>query len=284
MLGGAVAGAAEAADMADVKALYASASYEEALKTLSTLDSTADAGLVEQYRALCLLALGRTADAEAALEALVTQHPGFTVQENEVSPRLVTLYRDVRARALPVLARREYGEAKAQFDKGQFETAEGGFARVLGVIGEAGAADPSLADLRLLSEGFARLARANAAAARPAPAPPAPEPAPAAAAAPVEPSVFDASYADVVPPEELSRFMPPWTPRTPMSAATTFRGTIQIVIDEQGEVTSATLAKPLTPEYDNRLLAAARNWKFRPAMREGRPVKFTSHIDIVLKP
>ena len=211
----------------------------------------------------------------------------------------------------PAIARREYSEAKAQFDKGEFTTAATQFERVLAVIGEAGAADSSLADLRVLSEGFAKLAAVNGAATPPEPSPSAPraepppsdslaEAPPAAETAPgergfawrgvwapppaVETSIFDATHSDVVPPEEVSRFMPPWTPRTPMSAATTFRGTIQIVIDEQGEVTSVTLAKPLTPEYDNRLLAAARNWKFRPAMREGTPVKYTAQIDIVLRP
>jgi len=57
--------------------LYGAAEYERALGILDHLrTSTApapgsDVTAVEQYRALCLLALGRSADAEQAIAALV---------------------------------------------------------------------------------------------------------------------------------------------------------------------------------------------------------------------
>ncbi len=53
--------------------LYANAEYVEALRAL------AEEGGVEayQYRALSLLALGRTAEAQRAMEDLVTVTPGY---------------------------------------------------------------------------------------------------------------------------------------------------------------------------------------------------------------
>jgi TonB family protein len=280
-----------AADLASVKELYAAASYEEALAMLGSVDAAADRSVVEQYRALCYLALGRTGEAEAALEALVTRNPRFTMQESEVSPRLVAMYRDVRTRALPAIARQEYTEARAKFDKEQFEDASRQFARALQVLNEAGPGDPSLADLRTLVEGFVNLAEAKAIAARPAPerppppvAVPPPAPAAAATAAPAVPAIFNSGSEGVTPPVELSRQLPAWTPRTALTAAATFRGTLSIVIDEEGKVESASLAKPITPEYDGRLIAAAKNWRFRPATRAGQPVKYSADIAIVLKP
>ena len=57
-----------APDLANVRDLYAAASYAEALEVLGGVEGTDNTEVVEQYRALCLLGLGRTADAEKALE------------------------------------------------------------------------------------------------------------------------------------------------------------------------------------------------------------------------
>ena len=59
--------------------LYAAAAYEDALKTLEGLGAgNTDPGAsiaVEQQRVLCLVALGRPADAEQAMTAIVQADP-----------------------------------------------------------------------------------------------------------------------------------------------------------------------------------------------------------------
>src|ERR1043166_9014585 len=81
-----------AADLAAAKALYASSAYEEALTRLpSTAEAGASADETNQYRALCALALGRTTEAQRALEELITRRPLFKMSEAEVSPKLVTM-------------------------------------------------------------------------------------------------------------------------------------------------------------------------------------------------
>src|SRR5690349_23745994 len=85
-----------AGDFESAKALYAAASYEEALTSLDQLEGNADPIQVNQYRALCLLALGRARDAEAPLQKIVAANPLYMLPSAEVSPRLVDLYRDVR--------------------------------------------------------------------------------------------------------------------------------------------------------------------------------------------
>src|SRR6185503_5973287 len=63
--------------------LYASARYDEALAVLNDLrpadaaNANSDRKSIEQYRSLCLLALGRGSEAESAIAAVVTADPTF---------------------------------------------------------------------------------------------------------------------------------------------------------------------------------------------------------------
>ena len=80
--------------------LYRAAAYEEALVRLDSLRGSAhvaDEGrFIEQYRAFCLLALGRTAEAQRAMEAVVVAAPSFRPSDAEESPRVNSAFREVR--------------------------------------------------------------------------------------------------------------------------------------------------------------------------------------------
>jgi hypothetical protein len=78
--------------VAKAKALYESAAFAEALAVLA--NNTSPEGY--QYRALCLLALGRVADAERELTALVTVAPTFVVLDEDVPPRFVVLLAETK--------------------------------------------------------------------------------------------------------------------------------------------------------------------------------------------
>src|SRR5438046_7644269 len=70
------------------RALYAAAAYDDALVALDNLRVSArreDVGRIEYYRALCLLALGRNIDAEAAIETAVTFEPFAQPSEADTS-------------------------------------------------------------------------------------------------------------------------------------------------------------------------------------------------------
>src|SRR4029077_8672443 len=59
-------------------ALYAAAAYDDALNALNDLRASAraqDTARIEYCGALCLLAVGRTTDAEAAIEKAVSAAP-----------------------------------------------------------------------------------------------------------------------------------------------------------------------------------------------------------------
>lgn len=146
--------------------LYASASYDDALVMLDALrtqdlDATATAQ-VEQHRMLCLVALGRPRDAESAAAALLDAAPATTLDASDVSPRVRALFETTRRRVLPTLARQRYADAKRAYDAGDYGRARDGFDGLETLLAspDADALDPTLADLRTLTEGFGQLASA----------------------------------------------------------------------------------------------------------------------------
>ena len=206
---------------------------------------------IEQYRAFCLLALGRTAEAEHAIEAVVSGEPTYQ-PAGEVSPRVRTAFTDVRKRMLPTIIQQEYAQATAAYDHKEFAAAAGGFSRVLDVMSDPAAAaavsQPPLADLRTLAAGFRDLAISAATppplptataltASIAAPATPPPPPAPMA------PGVFSSGDPNVTPPVAVRQELPPFQ-GLPLIAK---QGQIEIVIDETGLVEAAQMLQPVTP-------------------------------------
>ena len=107
---------------------------------------------------LCLVALGRNADADRAIEAMIVRDPLYRASDDDLSPRLRSAFGDMRRRLLPAIIQKEYADSKAAFDKKDFGTAAAGFEAVLKGIADpdmsAFAAVPPLSDLRTLAMGF----------------------------------------------------------------------------------------------------------------------------------
>jgi TonB family protein len=274
------------------KDLYASARYDEALSVLNTLrlGESVDRKSVEQYRSLCLLALGRATEAESAIAAVVTADPMYQPDEADASPTVRATFSEVRRRLLPEIATRRYQAAKASYDRRDWVSAREQFRVVLTLIDDPDTAG-RLSDLRVLTVGFLELS-ARAAEPPPVPAPaPAPDPAPAPAlqqpAAPVAPprpipgKTYSADDDDVVAPVVVRQDIP----SVPQNILTMVRpkGLLEVVIDEQGRVVSIAIRGSLHPTYDAQLLGAARDWKYKPATVNGQPVKFRKLIQISLQ-
>jgi hypothetical protein len=266
------------------KALYIAAAYDEALAQLSGLGhgSSDEALEADQYRAFCLLALGRSDDARKVIEQIVEAKPAFQPSESQVSPRLLEAFREVRRRVLPSIVRQSYTDAKAAFDRKEFESAKTRFDGVVALLDDPATKDAGeLADLLILSKGFLDLMRTMPPAEAPAPAAP-PAPAPVAQAAAAAPKIFDARDADVTPPVPISQTAPPWHPTK--QEARTSDGTLTLVIDEKGDVAAIALEGTLHPAYAQQLRHAARGWKYQPALKGGVPVPYRKVVSIHLTP
>jgi tetratricopeptide (TPR) repeat protein len=273
---------AESPELGSAKELYAQASYEDALAQLNRINDAEVANQVDQYRALCLLALGREREAQASLERIVVREPLYVVKADDASPKLVTLFQQVRQRTLPAAAKELYAKARASYDARRFAEARPVFEQMLAVLKEttAGDTDSGIADLKQLGEGFLKLTDAEL---KPAAPPPPASPPPPARPLPVVPRVYTSGDSSVVPPVETLREMPAWNPPYSLEK-TTFTGTLQIDIDERGAVERAIIVESIAPGYDGRLLAATRTWKFQPAMKDGIAVKYRKSIAISLRP
>jgi TonB family protein len=290
-------GAAGQDTLARAKDLYGLAAYDEALAVLNRLHETASPPVsseVAGYQVLCLLALGRTEDAQKAIEALVKADPLYRPSESIMSPRTRAKFDAVRRELLPGIVQATYDKAKAAFDRKELSVALAEFDRVVALLEEPGLAEvQNMADLRRLAIGFRDLSKAATADA-PAPAagtgakvtaPTAPVPATAGTNAAPEPArIYTGDDAGVVPPIVVSRRTPPWTPRNEIEKRREFRGFLELVVDEAGDVTSAVLGRSIHPTYDRPLIDTARTWKFRPAMKDGVPVKYRMSIEIRLGP
>jgi tetratricopeptide (TPR) repeat protein len=135
---------AQSGPIESARALYAAAAYDDALTVLNDLrapDRGEDIGRVEYYRALCLLAVGRVADADAAIEAAVTAAP-FAQPSEDTSPRVKSAFRDVRRRVLPSIIERKYADAKTAFDQRHISAADR-FKEVIALIDDPDALGPA---------------------------------------------------------------------------------------------------------------------------------------------
>jgi len=280
-----VPGLASAQDtFSRAKGFYESAEYEEALNLLDTMKGKTGSTEVAAYRVFCLVALGRNAEAKAAVTELVQTDPLFRPTEAQVSPRLRNFFEDVRKPLLPDVARRRYGVAKAAFDQKSWQSAIAEFDRVIALLGEIGAADQGAADLRTLAMGFRDLAKSAAEPPPPAvteskPAAPPPPPAPVK---PAEPVVYGAQHPDVKKPVAMSKPMPEWRPASQTEQKMVFEGALEFVVGEDGKVVSVRLLDSVHQAYDAALLKQAMNWSFKPATRNGVPVRYRYAVSIRL--
>ena len=77
----------------------------------------------------------------------------------------------------------------------------------------------------------------------------------------------------MTPPVVVEQALPSWSFATNLPERA-LRGTLELVIDEKGGVESVTLAESVWPPYDAELLHVARKWRYEPALKTGKPVRF----------
>jgi TonB family protein len=272
--------AAADVELGEAPKLYASAAFEEALAVLDRVNLTGarpdEIASVHRYRAGCLMALGRSSDAERAMEAVARAQPELVAAKFDESPRMREAYASVRARILPQVVRDLFASARTAYTENAPDAGER-FQRVLALLADpalGGNPAAALADIKTLAEGFSELLDAKAEAAAPPPAPPAPEP---------QRLFYTTDDTDVLPPRVITQHVP--RPPVLPSRTVAFTGTVslELTISSEGLVEGAVITQSLNPIYDAMLLDAAKRWRYDPAVREGTPVRFRKKLDIVVK-
>jgi len=282
----------------DAKDLYASAAYEDALSSLTKLTSGGGTApdlerQADEYRSFCLFALGRTAEAESVAESIIKKDPFAQLDAADASPRLEAMFTGVRKRLLPSLIRDRFRTAKSGLDRKDYPTAEPHLKQARLMIADAeklGVHDEALADLGVLVDGFLDMIRLTseqrsatlAAAGSDATAPVAANtPAPRGAAMP--PRAYSAADEGVTPPTAIDQRMPSMNPVMARIAQSSHKnGILDIVINESGDVVDAIVRQSLMPTFDALVASNARHWKYRPAMKDGTPVRYVKTIALVV--
>ncbi len=287
---------------------YVAAEYEKALGALDEARKAAGIApatllAVEQYRALCLLALGRKVEAERAIEAVLDLDPFYVPGEDEAAPWVQAAFRDVRRRVLPATLQQRYGRGKQAFERKEYAAADQAFADVLRIL-----SDPDLAldeaaksDMRLVVQGFLDLSKATRAVPPSSPLPevasvpsaPRPEAASPSAASkaasgseqvPAQASesgspVYDSTAQDVLPPVPLRQSVVIPEQARPREEVT---GVVEIVIDTRGFIESVIVRQSFGPALDRLVLQSVKDWRYRAGERAGNPVRYRRLVRIVL--
>ena len=248
---------------------------------------------------------------------MIRKEPLVRLDAADVSPRIETMFSDVRKRLLPSLIRERFRTARSALDRKSFSDAEPPLTETRLMIVEAeklGVKDDGLPDLSVLVDGFLQLIlstaeqqaspRAAAAAApsagqRPLAAPTSPEPVrpvspppgpadglrPASssrAAAAGAPRIYSIDDENVSPPVVIDQRMPAMPlEMTLMVKALHTTGVLDLIIDETGSVVEATIRRSVNVGFDNVVLRTARRWKYRPAMRNGVAVRYLKTLALV---
>jgi TonB family protein len=58
---------------------------------------------------------------------------------------------------------------------------------------------------------------------------------------------------------------------------------LDVLIDENGQVENVMVLQSVDQRYDELLMAAARAWRYTPAYKDGRPVKFLKRIQVIVQ-
>jgi tetratricopeptide (TPR) repeat protein len=268
--------------LTNAQGLYAQAAYEQALALLEQLDPKTSASLEEgkaiwRYRALCLIALGRSADAESAIEEMVRVDPAADADE-ELPPRLQELVKGVRVRVVRDVVRQGYERGRDLYGRSEHAAAAAEFERVIALLDDRTLSltkEPSFADVRLLADGFLRLAKA---------APPANPTAPISGPGPTQPAEPAApSDPAFVPPVPILQDIPPFTRSASSGFMARSEGDLDVDVSADGRVVNARIVSSIHPVYDLILAAAAKTWRYEPARRFGEPVPYTKRVHVVLQ-
>jgi TonB family protein len=317
---GAAASARGDDSLTAARELYVSAAYEEALAMLTRLRGAEDSGgaqsalQIDEYRALCLYALGRTGEAESAAQALIRKDPFFQLATDDISPRVESMFAAVRRQLLPVLIREKYRAAKTTIDRKAFDAAQPQLGLVRHLIDQAdalGINDETIADIGVLTDGFLDLVRASSSGTAASTETPTGTPpgtagsdaagrtasrvaSPTAVGAPATVSAMpgsavngsDSREGEVFPPVTVRQRLPPIPePMLVVLKSTNRRhGRLEVTIEPDGHVSDAVIVESVNPAYDSMVVQAARQWRYRPATRNGTPIRFVKTIALDLQP
>ena len=201
-------------------------------------------------QAATLLASGRAEDAQRVFDSIVLANPLYQIDSARSTPEAVAALEASRRDILPALARRDYMNARAALDAGDYDRALSEGSRIATMIAHYDG-DAAFTGLRGALQQL--LARASVMKAR------------------EDDRVYAEADDGVTPPAPLSRQLPA---TLPFGITSSTVGRLEMLISRDGEVETVKLHTPLNRYHERMIVSAAKAWRYRPALKDGKPVRF----------
>jgi hypothetical protein len=210
-----------------------------------------------ERRAEALIAGGQSIEAAMAFDALVMSNPLYEPKRYQLTPEAYTAFEASRRALLPTIAQREHDRARTAMTAGNHERALASGNLALAILDRIEA--PQLEGLReqtteLIQE--ATLAKLSA-----------------------EEIIYGPGSQGVVPPRPLSRQFPL---SGPVEVPPHRIGTLEMIIGKAGDVEFVKLHTPLNRYHERMVVSAAKAWRYTPATKAGKPVRFRVTVRINL--
>ena len=210
-----------------------------------------------QRRAASLLEQGQHELASMAFDSLVMSNPTYEPKTSDLSPEALAAFRSSQRQLLPGIAQSTYSRAKAALDGGDFDRALSLARDAMTLI------DRRVADIpaQLRDDVQDLIARATA------------------AAADANEIVYTEADVDVIPPRQLTTQMPV---TGPVGVPPNRVGWLEMIIGRDGSVEKVKLHTPLNRHHERMIVSPAKAWRYRPATRAGRPVRYRIMVKVNL--
>ena len=211
-----------------------------------------------ERRASALLASGKSADATIAFDSIVMRDPGRRANPDRLTPEATEALRRSKQTLVPTLARSHLDAGRAALDLGDFSLAITESERALRLLEDpdlgnaADALKPAALELLTTASGAKRAD---------------------------EETVYTIDDSDVTPPRPVGRQLPATAP--PSTPATAI-GRLEILVSRTGAVERVTLHTPSNAYQERMIVSAAKAWRYKPAQRNGRPVRYSLILSINL--
>ena len=209
-------------------------------------------------RAARLLASGRADEAQHIFDFITMTQPLADPAGMSLGPDAARAFRASRRVLLPVLAEREAQLARGALEAGDFDRAVSVGTRALAMLNDPDVGTPPSPLLATIGRVVARASAAKAA---------------------EEDRIYTLADLGVTPPAALSRQLPI---AMPPGVSRQMLGTIEMVIDREGQVEAVRLHTPLNRYHERMIVSAAKAWRYKPALRNGKPVRFSLLVSITL--
>jgi hypothetical protein len=201
-----------------------------------------------ERRAASLMAQGQTTEAAMAFDALVLANPLYEPMTSALTPESLAAFRSSQRTLLPGIAVKTYDRARTALANGDPDRALS-LARDANTILDRSGYEPQPQLRDQLQDLVVRATAAKNAA---------------------DDIVYSENDRGIVPPRSLSRQFPD---TTPIGVPPYRVGTLEMIIDREGNVDKVKLHTPLNRYHERMVVSAAKAWRYLPATKDGRPVK-----------